>query len=160
MLRVYNVGVAQHMQHLAYRSNEREKTMLHIDLLSRTPIYEQITAALEEYVLSGVLKAGDQVPSVRRISLDENINPRTVLKAYTELDARGIITAVPGKGYFVAPDAVARLTAGKREKLTVFRTLAEELASAGIAREELDAAIDEVYKSLPQWGKGDRDSGG
>ena len=146
MLRVYNVGVAQHMQHLEFRSNEREKTMLHIDSLSRTPIYEQITAALENFILSGVLKAGDQVPSVRRISLDENINPRTVLKAYTDLDARGIITAVPGKGYFVSADTVRLLTAGKRAKLADFRALAAELAEAGIAREELDALLDLAYE--------------
>lgn len=120
--------------------------MFRIDLLSRTPIYEQITASLEHFILSGVLKAGDQVPSVRRISLEENVNPRTVLKAYADLDARGIICAVPGKGYFIAPDAVERLTAGKREKLAEFLSLTKELASAGIKREELDALLEEAYE--------------
>lgn len=121
--------------------------MLHIDLLSRTPIYEQITAELEGFILAGVLKPGDQVPSVRRISLEENVNPRTVLKSYADLDARGIITAVPGKGYFVAPDAVEKLTEGKREKLSAFFSLAEELASAGIDRRELDELLDRAYQT-------------
>ena len=120
--------------------------MLHIDPLSRTPIYEQITAALEHFILAGALKAGEQVPSVRRISLEQNINPRTVLKAYADLDTRGIITALPGKGYFVATDAVQRLTEGKRAKLSAFLALAEELAAAGIDKSELDALLARAYK--------------
>ena len=122
--------------------------MLHIDPLSRTPIYEQITAALEHFILAGALKAGEQVPSVRRISLEENINPRTVLKAYADLDARGIITCVPGKGYFVSPDAVRRLTEGKRAKLSAFLALAEELAAAGIEKGELDALLERAYEKM------------
>ena len=120
--------------------------MLHIDPLSRTPIYEQITAALEHFILAGALKAGEQVPSVRRISLEENINPRTVLKAYADLDARGTIASVPGKGYFVSPDAVRRLTEGKRAKLSAFLALAEELAAAGIEKDELDALLERAYE--------------
>ena len=119
--------------------------MLHIDALSREPIYEQITRQIETFILTGVLQAGEQIPSVRQLSLSESINPRTILKAYGDLDARGIIVAVPGKGYFVAEDAVKRLSAGKREKLQTFLALTEELAVAGIGREELEELITRVY---------------
>lgn len=124
--------------------------MLHIDSLSRIPIYEQITCEIETFILTGVLKAGEQIPSVRRLSESESINPRTILKAYSDLDARGIITAVPGKGYFISADAVRLLSEGKREKLKTFLALAEELSTAGIGREELDALLDRAYEAKQQ----------
>lgn len=119
--------------------------MLHIDLLSRTPIYEQITREIENFILTGALKAGEQVPSVRRIALEEGINPRTVLKSFADLDARGIIVSLAGKGYFVAEDAIRKINEGKREKLAVFRALTEELASAGVQRSELFSILADTY---------------
>lgn len=119
--------------------------MLHIDPLSREPIYGQILRELEYFILTGALAPGEQIPSVRQLSLGEGINPRTVLKAYGDLDARGIIVAVPGKGYFVSEDAVRLLAEKKREKLETFLALAEELALAGISEEELHRTVGRAY---------------
>ena len=72
--------------------------MFQIDALSRVPVYEQLVDQMEKLVLSGLLKAGDPMPSVRSLSLDLLINPNTIQKAYSELDRRGILMSVPGKG--------------------------------------------------------------
>ena len=79
--------------------------MFSIDPMSRCPVYEQLVEQVETYVLKGLLKAGDQMPSVRNLSLTLSVNPNTVQKAYSELDIRGIIQSVPGKGGFASKDA-------------------------------------------------------
>ena len=72
--------------------------MFHVDTMSREPIYEQLIRQMEDLVLSGLLKAGDQLPSVRGLSIELAVNPNTIQRAYSELDARGILCAVPGRG--------------------------------------------------------------
>lgn len=119
--------------------------MFHIDSLSRQPVYEQLIEQLERFILSGVLHPGDQLPSVRSLSIELSINPNTIQKAYGELDTRGIIYSIPGIGCFVAENAVPILAAFKRRKLTDLRALVQELALADIAEEELHEIITSVY---------------
>lgn len=118
--------------------------MFQIDSLSRQPVYEQLIEQLERYVLSGVLHAGDQLPSVRSLSLELSINPNTIQKAYTELDIRGIIYSIPGIGCFISEDAVTLISQFRRRKLTTLKTLVEELLLAGVTAEELHKTIDEA----------------
>lgn len=76
--------------------------MFTIDLTSRVPIYEQIYMKITELALSGTLKENSQLPSVRSLAKDARVNPNTVAKAYQELERRGIIYSVPGRGSFIA----------------------------------------------------------
>lgn len=119
--------------------------MFQIDTMSRVPIYEQIVNQLEYFVLNGLLKEGEQVPSVRSLSVELSINPNTIQKAYFELDKRGIIQSVPGRGCFVTETAKQILSEKKREKLSDLKVLVKELASADIGKEEIIACIEEVY---------------
>ncbi len=75
--------------------------MFQIDLTSRIPIYEQLINSVERYILLGILKEGEMMPSVRALSGQLNTNPNTILKAYSILDNSGIIQSVPGMGIFV-----------------------------------------------------------
>jgi GntR family transcriptional regulator len=120
--------------------------MFQIQPFSPVPVYEQIVSQTERLVLTGVLKAGDQMPSVRSLSIRLSVNPNTIQKAYNELDVRGILCAVPGKGCFVAAHAGERLTELCRGKLTELRSLADMLALAGIPKEELIRCIESAYE--------------
>lgn len=128
--------------------------MFRIDPLSRTPIYEQIVKQTETLVLSDLLRAGDQMPSVRSLAVTLSINPNTIQKAYIELDRRGIIQAAPGKGNYIAPDAHDRLCAKKRSQLDAFDALVRELTLAGIGQDELREHIEAIAASSL---KGDSD---
>lgn len=121
--------------------------MFSVDVLSRQPIYEQIIRQLERFVLTGVLKPGDQIPSVRSLSMQLSINPNTIQKAYAELDRRGIICSVPGRGCFIAENAVSRLNESKRQELTTFEELAGELALAGMDKDTLLKAVEKAYSA-------------
>ena len=111
--------------------------MLYIDVMSRTPVYEQICDQIKKLVSVGLLKEGEQLPSVRSLSIELSVNPNTIQKAYGELDAMGIVTSVPGKGCFVMPGAKEKLCAHARRRLSELTELASELMAAGVSREEI-----------------------
>lgn len=69
---------------------------------SGQPIYDQITNQIKALILSGELKTGDALPSMRALAKDLRISVITTKRAYEELERDGFIETVPGKGSFVA----------------------------------------------------------
>lgn len=65
------------------------------------PIYTQISSQIKEHILTGQIKKGDALPSIRALSADLKISVITTKKAYEELESEGMIYSVPGKGFFV-----------------------------------------------------------
>lgn len=120
--------------------------MFRIDLMSRTPVYEQIIEQLENFVLTGAMKSGDKLPSVRSLSLSLSINPNTIQKAYSELDTKGIICSVPGKGSFITEKALIILKKNKLSQLSDFENLSENLILAGISKDDIIDCVEKVYK--------------
>jgi GntR family transcriptional regulator len=111
--------------------------MLELDLRSRKPIYEQLVGKLKELILNGVLKADEQLPSVRTLATELTINPNTIQKAYRELENQGFIYSVKGKGSFVNASSVTVDTekiAGVKKEL---EKLILEALYLGIPVEEL-----------------------
>ncbi len=119
--------------------------MFQIDNMSRKPVYEQIVDQLEQLVITDVLPAGSKVPSVRSLSIELSINPNTIQKSYSELDRRGIIYSVPGRGCFVSDNAKEILSSMKRKKITDLELLMRELALAGVKRQEMEDCINRVF---------------
>lgn len=121
--------------------------MFVVDVMSRVPVYEQIIKQVEEQVLTGILKEGDKLPSVRSLSVKLSINPNTIQKAYTELDRRQLVITVPGKGSFISEKAIEVVGANSREKMTELNKIIRELALAGVTKEEIINNIEEVFNN-------------
>lgn len=68
---------------------------------SGVPIYQQIAAQFQEDILTGRLKQGEYLPSIRGLAKELRISVITTMKAYEELEKQGLVTAVQGKGYYV-----------------------------------------------------------
>lgn len=68
---------------------------------SGVPIYQQIATQFQEDILSGRMKQGEYLPSIRGLAKDLRISVITTMKAYEELEKQGLVTAVQGKGYYV-----------------------------------------------------------
>ena len=119
--------------------------MYQIDVMSRKPVYEQLVDQVERFILRGVLKADQQMQSVRSLSVELAVNPNTVQKAYSELDRRGIVYSVPGKGCFVSSEAKASIGERKRGELGQFVRTVEELALAGIEKSEVLFCVEKAY---------------
>ncbi|MCC0766116.1 GntR family transcriptional regulator [Micrococcus luteus] len=73
-----------------------------IDLRSPVPPFEQIRARIADLVAAGELPAGTRLPSVRALAGDLGIAPNTVVRAYRELEAEGVVRTARGKGTVVA----------------------------------------------------------
>ena len=72
-----------------------------LDMRSGVPVYRQIIDQVLVAVASGACKGGDQLPTVRQVAVDLAINPNTVVRAYRELEIRGILTSQQGTGTFI-----------------------------------------------------------
>lgn len=66
------------------------------------PIYEQICTQIKDQILSGTLRAGEALPSIRSLAKDLRISVITTKRAYEDLEAQGFLTTLAGKGSFVA----------------------------------------------------------
>lgn len=73
-----------------------------LDFHSRIPIYEQIKEQITALVGSGVLKADDQLPSLRQLSSELSVNINTIKRAFSDLEVQGMIYSVAGKGSFIS----------------------------------------------------------
>lgn len=82
---------------------------------------------------------------MRSLSLELSINPNTIQKAYAELDGRGIIYTLPGRGGFVSQNAPELLAEARRSRLGTVRELARELALAGVPEDEVLACVRSAY---------------
>lgn len=78
------------------------------------PIFLQIASHMEERVLSGELPPEERVPAVRDVAVALEVNPNTVVRAFSALEQAGVIFKKRGLGYFVAPDARARIIEARR----------------------------------------------
>ena len=119
--------------------------MYQIDILSGTPVYEQIVEQTEQFVVQGILKPGDQLPSLRSLSVQLSINPNTIQKAYSELERRGITRPAPGRGSFIPADVSAIRDGYRQKKTAQLREVLTQLKTAGFSREELDSLANEIY---------------
>ncbi|HZO03190.1 MAG TPA: PLP-dependent aminotransferase family protein [Burkholderiales bacterium] len=70
-------------------------------MLDTTPLYHQLADQIHELIRAGTLRAGDRVPSVRRLSNQQRVSVSTVLQAYQRLEDIGVIEARPQSGYYV-----------------------------------------------------------
>ena len=119
--------------------------MIHLDYRDNRPIYEQVRDGLRKLMVTGILRSGDKLPSVRALAMELAINPNTIQRAYAQLEAEGYILSVSGKGTFVAElDKQNRQRRAELEEK--LRPVREELRSLGMTAEEW-AALWEGGKS-------------
>lgn len=98
------------------------KLILQIDFRSGLPIYTQIVNQLQAQVVSGILKPGDQLPTVRALAEELRVNFNTVARAYRLLDQARIISTQQGRGTYITeippPDVTEKLRRESLEALT------------------------------------------
>lgn len=127
--------------------------MIIIDYTDRRPIYEQIVERFQSLVLCGVLEKDAPLPSVRSLAMELSINPNTIQRAYTELERRGVIYAVKGKGNFVA-DMQALVRLREQEVTEDAGALVRKAKEAGMTKEALNRLLDVLWQEKSEKGVG------
>ena len=121
--------------------------MFQIDNQTRQAVYEQITQQVEKYILSGVLTAGEKLPSVRKLSIELNVNPNTVQRAYTELERSGVIVTAPGRGAFISDSGLAVLREMRQQEyLTQLEKVLTYLKVSTVDKKQILAIVEKVYE--------------
>jgi GntR family transcriptional regulator len=117
-----------------------------LDLASGVPAYRQIIDQILGAIASGTLRGGDQLPTVRQLAVDLSINPNTVVRAYRELEIRGILTTQQGIGTFVTTQPVRVDEAVRQRQLD--QLIGDLLAQSDEVDSEASAAVPAPAKEV------------
>jgi len=113
-----------------------------LDLHSGMPVYRQIIDQVRGGVASGLLAAGDQLPTVRQLAVDLEINPNTVVRAYRELEFGGLIETQQGTGTFISAQKMKRADAERERQLA--QIVADCVSRAGAAGFTIEDLLEEL----------------
>lgn len=110
-------------------------------------IYTQIEKQIQASIISGELKEGEMLPSMRSLAKDLHISIITTKRAYEELEKAGFIQTVAGKGCFVAPKNTELLKENSLKEIESLIEKAVNIANlCGMSCDEIKEIVDLIYK--------------
>ena len=109
---------------------------LRLNTASGTPLYLQLVEHLKHSIATGAIKAGEQLPSVRKMAEDLLINPNTVVRAYRDLESEGIVDLRHGSGVFVGESVAARTDLMKKAE-PIVRAAVDRLETLNLGEEDI-----------------------
>jgi GntR family transcriptional regulator len=121
---------------------------LKLDFRSELPIYTQIVEQIRHLVANGVLKPGDQLPTVRQLATELRVNFNTIARAYRLLDEAGLISTQQGRGTYIWEQPSAATTQKLRRQVLdeLTRKYLEEATNLGFSLEEVAQGMVEEMK--------------
>jgi GntR family transcriptional regulator len=111
-----------------------------LDLRSGVPVYRQLIDQVLGAIAVGTLSQGDRLPTVRQVAVDLAINPNTVMRAYKELEIRGVLTTQQGTGTFISNQPVKQDDLERQRML--YQLAGETVSRAGAAGYTIDELLD------------------
>ena len=100
-------------------------------------------------MIKGVLKPGDQLPSVRQLASMLTVNANTVMKAYGELERQEVIETIRGKGAFISMAPSKNISEKQLTELrTVLKTSCIKMHYMGMSKEEVLDEMGKIYDEL------------
>jgi DNA-binding transcriptional regulator YhcF (GntR family) len=118
----------------------------HLDTRSGVPTYLQVVQQVRQAVRLGILRPGDQLPTVKEVVGSLAINANTVLKAYRELDREGLVEGRRGLGTFVSSELPPRPPDELKELRTSLRRWIERARAAGLDEDGMTAFFDDTVR--------------
>jgi GntR family transcriptional regulator len=114
-----------------------------LDPVNGAPIYRQIIQQIEYAILSGRIKPGDRLPTIRSLAVELKTNPNTIAKAYNELEIRGILATQVGSGTYISDKkpVIENDSLNRKIKEVVGRFM-QEMRDLGVEKRELIKLIE------------------
>jgi GntR family transcriptional regulator len=122
-----------------------------LDLQSGVPVYRQLIDQIQGGLATGSLAPGHQLPTVRQVAVDLAINLNTVLRAYRELEIRGVLETQQGTGTFISHRQVRPDDTERERQLE--QLVGEFVARAGAAGFTLQEVAQVLFDRYPTLGK-------
>jgi GntR family transcriptional regulator len=114
------------------------KFAFRLEMQSGVPVYRQIIDQVLGGIAAGTLSPGDQLPTVRQVAVDLSINPNTVVRAYRELEIRGVLETQQGTGTFISRQKVKHDEVERQRGLSLLvNEFVSRAGGAGFTIEEL-----------------------
>ncbi len=132
-------------------SSKRNAFHVRLDLFSGVPVYRQIIDHVMGGIATGTLGGGDQLPTVRQLAVDLSVNPNTVIRAYRELEIRGVLETHQGTGTFISHQKVQRDDAERQRRLN--QLVGEFVARAGSAGFTIEELLEQLHGIQSDAGK-------
>ncbi len=124
--------------------------LLRIDMDGADPVWRQIADQVRSLLVSGRLKPGARLATVRELAVDLGVNHNTVAEAYRRLAGEGFISLERGVGAVVVERAAPRANAGEQEKFgRKLRELIAQARAAGVAAPAVKAALERAAEEVP-----------
>jgi GntR family transcriptional regulator len=131
------------------------KVFTELDFRGHIPIYSQLVDRIKHLVASGMLKPGDQLPTVRKMAAELRVNFNTIARAYRILDAEGMVSTQRGRGTFVLqpmlPEQAAPLRTAALERTT--KSFLNHAHQAGFNPDEVSILLDVLISTWRKEGK-------
>jgi GntR family transcriptional regulator len=120
----------------------------HLDGRSGVPAYLQLVQQVRQAVRLGILRPGDQLPTVKEVVAQLTINPNTVLHAYRQLDLEGVVEGRRGVGTFVASDGdlAPLVTTDMKGVRSSLQRWIERARAAGLDEESMTALLADMVR--------------
>ena len=121
---------------------------INLELGSSVPIYVQIVDQVREQLAAGLLKPGDQLPTVRQLASELRVNFNTIARAYRLLDEAGLISTQRGRGTYLVESGSEKLAEVFRN-MTIEEQLQKTIHSLlrqGYTKDEIDIVFKSILK--------------
>ena len=126
------------------RVSDHKPFNFRLDGKSGVPVYRQLIDQVLAAIAGSALDPGDRLPTVRQVAVDLAINPNTVVRAYKELEIRGVLTTQQGTGKFISQQPVKLDEVERQRRLSQFvAAVAARAGAEGFSVEEILAALRE-----------------
>lgn len=120
----------------------------HLDLHTGVPVYRQIVDQARGAVASGALNPGDQLPTVRQLAVDLEVNPNTIVRAYRELEYDGLLETHQGTGTFISEQKIPR--AGEERNRQLGQIVSDAIARAGAAGFTVQELLERLRETVQE----------
>ena len=119
---------------------------MRIELRSPLPVYEQIKMGIKEAVMRDQFEKDSQIPSIRELAKDIQVNPNTVARAYRELEREGIIFSRPGIGFMINVNKEGIKSQLLKDIEGELAPLVSRMKKASITKEDVNEVMDKLWK--------------
>jgi len=127
--------------------NHKKNINFSLDPANGTPIYRQIIQQIEYAILSGRMKSGDKLPTIRSLAVNLKTNPNTIARAYSELEIRGVLETHVGSGTYISDKKPVIEDDSLNRKISeVTARYVHELRDLGVENREIAKLIDSYIK--------------
>src|ERR1700709_1267492 len=123
----------------------------HLDPRSGVPTYLQLVQQVKHALQPGILRPGDQLPTVKEVVGSLAINPNTVLKAYRELDHEGLAEGRRGQGTFVSSELAAMPPDHPKARRPSRQRWIERARAAGLDDDNMVTLLTDTVRSESSW---------